>query len=198
MDRGVWQAPGGHKESDMSEWLSLSFFFLFTPWYHDCTILLALQWVNLYNGFAKCSGYLFLGSSKLRALKHQWSFILLLNESSTWAEFTDNGLTLFHTVSVEVAQLGARGFILKEAHSQGWQAGDSCWLVALQGCELEVLALLHESCFFHGLLSMAWVKHEHLMLEHLTVWQLSQAWASQEKVWKCAIFWWLIMVILMT
>ena len=148
-------------------WVTFTFLFFpfhpMIPWLHNS---IGTAWVNLYNGFAKCSGYLFLGSSKLCALKHQWSFILLPNESSTWAEFTDNGLTLFHTVSVEVAQLGARGFILKETHPQGWQAGDSCWLVALQGCELEVLALLHESCFFMAYWASSqygnWVKHEHL------------------------------------
>lgn len=50
-----------------------------------------------------------------------------------WAEFREDGLSLFHTVSVELAQLEAGGFTLKSAPSQGWQAGAGYWPAAPPG-----------------------------------------------------------------
>ena len=148
-------------------------FFLFTPWYHDCTILLALQWVNLYNGFAKCSG-LFPGSSKLCALKHQWSFILLLNEFSIGL----SSLTMVWLWSTQ-SQLSWLNWELEDSfwrrltHKAGKLVMAVLWLLC-QGCGLEVLALLHESYFFMAYWASSeygnWVKHEHLKRRCGSLW----------------------------
>ena len=100
-----------------------------------------------------------------------------MNESSIWTEFAEDDLTLFYTLLVESAQLGARGSTLQGAHSQEWRAGAGCWLAALPGLWAGGLSSSPRGLLFHGWLSF------------LTVWRLSQAWASQEnKVEVCDIF----------
>ena len=94
-----------------------------------------------------------------------------------WADFGEDDLTLFHKVPVELVQLGARRSTLKGAHSQG-EAG------AEWSCGLEVLVLLHMSCFIMALWVSSeyggWVKHEH----------------SKRTRWKCVMFLWLSTILL--
>ena len=89
-----------------------------------------------------------------------------------WADFGEDDLTLFHKVPVELVQLGARRSTLKGANSKG-EAG------AEWSCGLEVLVLLHMSCFIMALWVSSeyggWVKHEH----------------SKRTRWKCVMFLWL-------
>ena len=42
-----------------------------------------------------------------------------MNAPALWADFGEDDLTLFHKVSVELVQLGARRSTLQGAHSQG-------------------------------------------------------------------------------
>lgn len=100
-----------------------------------------------------------------------------MNEFPFGLSFAEDDLTLFYTLLVESAQLGAGGSSLQGAHSEGWQAGAGCWLAALPGLWAGGL-----SSSPRGLLSHGW-------LSFLTVWRLSQAPASQEsKVEVCDIF----------
>lgn len=129
-------------------------------------------WYQLNSMGAPMSKFLEVGLQKfwlsigVGTLRQQQSFILLTNKSAIWAELGENGSTLFPTVWVVLAQLGARGFSLKGAHSCGFKMVLAIgWL--LQGCEWEVLILPCELVF-------------HDLQGFLTVWRLSQAWASQE------------------
>lgn len=84
-----------------------------------------------------------------------------MNESTIGVEFGEDSLSLFYTVSIELAHVGVRRPTLKRAHSQGWQAGAGCWLAALPGLWAGGLR-----SSLHGLLFHDW-------LGFLTVWPLS-------------------------
>lgn len=84
-----------------------------------------------------------------------------MSESTVGAEFGEDSLSLFHTVSVELVHVGVRGSTLKIVHSHGWQADAGCWLAAPPG--LWAGDLSSSPC---GLLFHDW-------LDFLIVWQLS-------------------------
>lgn len=102
-----------------------------------------------------------------------------MNESPVWAEFTEDGLSLFHTVSVELAHVGVRGSTLKGTQSHGWQACAACWLAASPG--LWAVGLRYPQS---GLLCHGW-------LGFRTMWQLNPKNECLKTTrWKCTIFLW--------